>query len=213
MSAYRDQLQVELARRKELEAEIVELRARQQGLAERERRLDRRAKELQAVQSSVRGLLNELDHAQRQPRRRRVLVWVAGAIAIALAMAALVQLRASEAKQPLPPEARIPVLPHETAPQEVLEPEPVDVVRDREAPEQPFERPSEWPDAWTVERCCAALRQNGSSAPPKQEAMYVAAAAACEAQKGSARPFEALAQIRGLLGGHNAPRACGRGEL
>lgn len=62
--------------------------------------------------------------------------------------------------------------------------------------------------ATSIAKCCAALRQNANNAPLDQKAYYMAAAGACEGQKGNPSAQQAFASIRQTLQGAKMPGAC-----
>jgi len=63
-------------------------------------------------------------------------------------------------------------------------------------------------DPTGVRKCCAALAQNGNSAPLDQKAGYAAAAAACNGLVNNPQGRQALAGLRSFLRGANMPSAC-----
>ena len=56
--------------------------------------------------------------------------------------------------------------------------------------------------------CCAAIVQNGKSAPPQQMGIYVMAAGACQAARKTPDGRAALAGVRAALKGANVPASC-----
>jgi hypothetical protein len=137
------------------------------------------------------------------------LVTVLGALTFPLAMAVAINGCKEEEQLPPPVPTAAPTPEPTPAPVATMAPEEdagVDAAED--AADGDGGKKVGGGDATGIKKCCAALAQNASSAPPEQKGAYLAAATACNGMINSPQGRQALAGLRGLLLGAQMPAAC-----